>query len=290
MNNKTVLVGCDDTSKLSLILNSLKGTPTNNFISAIRVSDLVNILESITPSLIILSFPNTQSAVYSISDLISTHNTPVICLTHKAMDHPVFMDNNLILFTLPFNYALQQNMLSQHIGSILRLRKIKIKRNLSQSFSGQSDKLLQINHNKNLSRYVLELDQKATALKRIRKNLVSLYPEVDMLVKSKLISIVSSIKSSTGDKKHWDDFKVYFENINPGFVKKLIKKHPSLTLKDIKYCCYLKMNMSNDEIRHILGINKESVRTHKYRLKKKLTLSKDQDLRIYTQTLDSKQA
>jgi len=38
------------------------------------------------------------------------------------------------------------------------------------------------------------------------------------------------------------------------------------------------MNMSNDDIRALLGISQESVRTHKYRLKKKLSLGKDQSL------------
>ena len=59
------------------------------------------------------------------------------------------------------------------------------------------------------------------------------------------------------------------------------KKFPCLTTKDLKYCCYLKMNMSNQDIRHILGINQDSVRMHKYRLKKKMTLSKKVDLRSY---------
>ncbi len=45
--------------------------------------------------------------------------------------------------------------------------------------------------------------------------------------------------------------------------------------------------MSNEDIRFILGINQESVRTHKYRLKKKMVLDKDQDLRMYIQSFAS---
>lgn len=86
---------------------------------------------------------------------------------------------------------------------------------------------------------------------------------------------------SLSDRNRWEDFKLYFENVNPNFLNKLRDNHPDLTLKDVKYCCYVTMNMSNDDITHILGINPESVRTHKYRLKKKLGLSKNQSLRHY---------
>ena len=101
------------------------------------------------------------------------------------------------------------------------------------------------------------------------------------------MSIVNTIKMSRNDRKHWDDFKHYFEDINPSFLKHLSTKFPCLTAKDLKYCCYLKMNMSNEDIRLILGINQESVRTHKYRLKKKMVLAKHQDLRNYLQTFAS---
>ena len=40
-----------------------------------------------------------------------------------------------------------------------------------------------------------------------------------------------------------------------------------------------------NEIRNILGINQESVRTHKYRLKKKMALSKSQDLSHYLKSV-----
>jgi DNA-binding CsgD family transcriptional regulator len=100
-----------------------------------------------------------------------------------------------------------------------------------------------------------------------------------------LLSIVNAIKTSANNTKLWDDFKVYFEKTNPNFLYLLAKKHPQLTTKDLKYCCYLRMNMSNDDIRSLLGINQESVRTHKYRLKKKMQLNKESDLQTYLKAI-----
>jgi len=162
-------------------------------------------------------------------------------------------------------------------------------RNPGDTLADAAIQLNQNNSTKNLSRYVLELDQKIEVLVRIKDRIVDLYPRVEDSIRVELISIVNSIKVSANDNKLWDDFKLYFERTNPNFLFLLAQKHPDLTPKDLKYCCYLKMNMSNDDIRNLLGINQESVRTHKYRLKKKMDLPKDQDLITYLRAVDRKQ-
>ena len=43
--------------------------------------------------------------------------------------------------------------------------------------------------------------------------------------------------------------------------------------------------MSNDDIKNILGINQESVRTHKYRLKRKMSLPNELDLSTYLRSV-----
>ena len=129
------------------------------------------------------------------------------------------------------------------------------------------------------------LNRKKGTLLKVHDRIKDLFPEVNDWTRRELISIVNTIKASIGDEKHWDNFKIYFENISPSFLKRLNKKHPDLTSKDIKYCCYLKMNMSNNEIGHLMGINQESVRTHKYRLKKKMALPKFQDLQVYVKSI-----
>ena len=83
----------------------------------------------------------------------------------------------------------------------------------------------------------------------------------------------------------WNDFKVFYEEADPNFLLALGAKYPFLTPVDLKYCCYLKMNMTNDDIRQVFGISLESVRTHKHRLKKKLALSKDTDLNLFLRTI-----
>ena len=73
-------------------------------------------------------------------------------------------------------------------------------------------------------------------------------------------------------------FKIQFEKIHPNFFKRLADDFPKLTDHDLKYCAYIRLNMSTQDISNLLYIEKKSVEMSKYRIKKKLGLSKDQRL------------
>ncbi|MFT5890099.1 MAG: DNA-binding CsgD family transcriptional regulator, partial [Dokdonia sp.] len=191
------------------------------------------------------------------------------------------------VFTQSYESAIRDHLLRNNVKSILSLTH-KLKRSIAiSSVTHKTPQASFLNQNKNLARYIMELDQKAITLSRIKERIQGLYPDVAHPIRAKLMSIVNTIKVNIKDTKHWEDFKMYFENMNPQFLKDLSRKYPCLTNKDLKYCCYLKMNMSNEDITHVLGINQESVRTHKYRLKKKMTLSKNQDLRLFLRSFSS---
>jgi DNA-binding CsgD family transcriptional regulator len=288
IEEKCIIVGCDD-ANLSAILDSIKNTSLYryNIISVTRHFDLTRITSSINPDLIILCFQNNQSVLKECTALASMR-IPVLCLTRKFENETLCWDNTNIVFTYPIEHIKNQGYLISRVNSIFLLKPAVIK---SATEGTLANAAIQQHHagSKNLSRYVLELDQKIEVLTKVKDRIASLYPKVDNLVRAELTSIVNSIKACANDNKMWDDFKLYFEETNPSFLVLLANKYPSLTPIDLKYCCYLKMNMANDDIRNLLGINQESVRTHKYRLKKKMSLSKDQDLAIFLKSVEKEE-
>jgi len=209
---------------------------------------------------------------------VKKNDIPVICLAGRYESESLSWNSNRSVFCYPLEHICKKEYLSSRINSIFLLKSKPGEATGPHSFA---EAAIQAAGTKDLSRYVLELDQKIEMLMKVKDRVADLYPRVDDPVRTELISIVNSIKLSANDTKLWDDFQMYFEKTNPNFLLLLAKKHPGLTPKDLKYCCYLKMNMANDDIRTLLGINQESVRTHKYRLKKKLVLAKDQDLQSY---------
>ena len=280
---KTIVIGCDQPDTLLIMLERLKSIPNFliNVISTSRISDLLSVTKSLYPALLIFSFRNNQAAINDFNQFVNKPEIPFLCITQK-FDSELYLWNNKNII---FNYAIDNVANTPQFISIIRsiflLKGQSQKISILNSMAHQVMELDQLKTDRNMSRYVLELDQKVEVLLQIKERIKTLCPLVDNPTRIELLSIVNAIKASANDTKLWEDFKLYFEKTNPNFLLSLSEKYSQLTTKDLKYCCYLKMNMSNDDIRNLLGINQESVRTHKYRLKKKMNLDKDLDLNSY---------
>jgi FixJ family two-component response regulator len=64
----------------------------------------------------------------------------------------------------------------------------------------------------------------------------------------------------------------------PEFYNNLTSKYPNLNAGDIKLCAFLKLDFSNKQIAEYEHISVRTVESKKYRLRKKLELSKEIDL------------
>lgn len=283
---KTILIGCDNTMVLTSVLNILSKISDITFstVSVSRAADLNTTINSLNPDLILLCFKRNQPVINDNTFNSSKIDIPILCLTQSYESESLCWSKNCIVFTYPYNQINNADFLLSRIRSIFLLKKTESKPTAT-TFAEAAYQKNDLSYTKKLSHYVMELDQKVEVLKKVKERISFLYPNVDDAIRRELMSIANSIKAVANDKKLWDDFKIYFEQSNPDFLLTLAKKHPSLSSKDLKYCCYIKMNMSNNDITNLLGINQESVRTHKYRLKKKLTLEKEQDIISYLRTV-----
>ncbi|MFB9080027.1 LuxR C-terminal-related transcriptional regulator [Flavobacterium procerum] len=90
--------------------------------------------------------------------------------------------------------------------------------------------------------------------------------------------IKKAIKINEVNKHEWETFETNLNQIHNEFIINLTKKFPNLTPKDIKLCVYLKMNLSSKEIAPLMNISFRGVELHRYRLRKKLNLTQDENL------------
>jgi PAS domain S-box-containing protein len=81
--------------------------------------------------------------------------------------------------------------------------------------------------------------------------------------------------------KDWNMFTATFEEVHPDFFRRLKNAHSSLTLNDIRHCACIKMNLGTKEIARFFNIKAPSVQISRVRLKKKMGLSDNTDLRSY---------
>lgn len=90
--------------------------------------------------------------------------------------------------------------------------------------------------------------------------------------------IKKAIKINEVNKHEWEIFETNLNQIHNEFIINLSKKYPHLTPKDIKLCVYLKMNLSSKEIAPMMNISFRGVELHRYRLRKKLNLTQEDNL------------
>ena len=97
-------------------------------------------------------------------------------------------------------------------------------------------------------------------------------------LKSKIYRL---IKNNLTNKNEWKEFEINLSNSNEFFIKSLHQKFSNLTPKDIKLCIYLKMNLSTKEIAQLMNISQRGVEIHRYRIRKKLNLNKEDVLATF---------
>ena len=148
-------------------------------------------------------------------------------------------------------------------------------------------------------KYKVELDYKSrelisTTMHIVQKNRLKKVIRND-LESMKLVSkdnecivqgIIKEIDQSALIDKDWEEFVKHFKDVHPDFFDQLIKKHPDLTSKEIRYCAYSRLNLSLKEIAAVLNITSRGVEKARSRIRAKFDLPKDIDLNIYLQTFD----
>ncbi len=85
----------------------------------------------------------------------------------------------------------------------------------------------------------------------------------------------------------WKDFEMRFEQVYEVFYRRLQVMHPELTPGERKLCALLRLNISSKDIAAITFQNPQSVDMARYRLRKKLNLTGEENLVDYLTKIDS---
>ena len=94
----------------------------------------------------------------------------------------------------------------------------------------------------------------------------------------KMKHILNKINRAIKNKDEWQVFETNFNELHEDFFKDVLESYPNLTNKDLKLCSYLKMNLTSKEIAPLMGISVRGVEVHRYRLRKKMSLDKKENL------------
>jgi DNA-binding NarL/FixJ family response regulator len=107
--------------------------------------------------------------------------------------------------------------------------------------------------------------------------------QISNVAKNKLLRIIDQ---TTNEEDEWVHFQQQFERIEPSFLRSILNKFPELTPIELKLLSLMRMNLDSKEIARILRISPESTRTAKYRLRKRLELSKEKSLEQFINCIE----
>mgnify|MGYP001141444884 CR=1 FL=1 len=132
--------------------------------------------------------------------------------------------------------------------------------------------------NKELTTYALHIIQKNNILTELKESIQEAVDDMSADESKRLNKLIHLINYSFNLDRDWKDFKIAFEQVHEGFFEKLQKHYPNISPSEIRLCALLRLNFASKEIAAIMGISPDSVKVARYRLRKKLELSRNDSL------------
>ncbi|MBK7174101.1 MAG: tetratricopeptide repeat protein [Bacteroidales bacterium] len=120
---------------------------------------------------------------------------------------------------------------------------------------------------KELVSIALGIEQKNELLDLISKRIQESYQKGTDL--ASLNQIVGSIKAQLTESEDADLFNQRFTNLHQDFFTKLQDAHPELSKTELKFCAYLRIQLSGNQIASIMNVTTEAIRKTRYRIRKK---------------------
>lgn len=135
--------------------------------------------------------------------------------------------------------------------------------------------------NNELMSKAVQMAHKNELLIGIKDDLETIKTANEMERLKSLKGLSRTLESEIENKENWDQFLLYFNQTHQDFIHQLQSKHPNLTQNDLRMCALTRLNMSNRDMATLLNISITGIEKSRYRLKKRLDLTVDDDLSRY---------
>jgi len=101
---------------------------------------------------------------------------------------------------------------------------------------------------------------------------------LDESTKIQFTKLNKSIIKEVNADKSWNELEKHIKNVHFDFLKRLKEKYPTISPRELDLSTYLLLNMSTKEIAVLMNISIGGVELARFRLRKKLGLSKKENL------------
>lgn len=139
---------------------------------------------------------------------------------------------------------------------------------------------------KELANYTMLLVKKHELLSEMSEDLKNLKDAVSNdRARQAVRELQRKINQNLQSEEHLKVFEANFERVHSEFFSQLRSSFPDLTQKELQLCAFVKMNLTNKEIASILNLSVRGIETARYRLRKRLGISHEQDMTDFLEKL-----
>jgi len=130
-----------------------------------------------------------------------------------------------------------------------------------------------------LDDYIKNMVEKNTLLEQFKIELEDLKSVKDKEIDEKRLEYLEHLNTTAIlTDEDWTKFKQLFEHVHKDFLKKLREKLPDLTQAEVRFICLTKLELGTKQMAGILGVSDTTIKQMRYRLRKKMELSGEDDL------------
>jgi len=130
-----------------------------------------------------------------------------------------------------------------------------------------------------LASTAMHVVQKNETLEKVKERLQALQKlNKDKNLSEEIRRTINMLQQDELINDGWEQFMLHFNQLHGDFYNRLKSEIPALTPKDLKLCTYLRMNLSTKEIASLLNVTVRGVEASRYRIRKKIQLSKEENL------------
>lgn len=236
----------------------------------------------------------TDTAMMFEKKLNNHADWQLLTSTEKRIEGLEYQEDINLLAAQKKNEQLQKVILFIVLGSLLIISVLVIKR---QKLKQQKERQLAQEKEANLRLKEEQARQELEAARQQLDDFISRMNEKNNMIEqmtARLITIRGNVPGSDADninqqleqlsnttlltQDDWKDFRQRFEKVYPGFFTDLSIAVPDITPAEERMMALLKLKISYRQMASMLGISPESVRTAKYRLRKKLAATGQSEL------------
>ena len=124
----------------------------------------------------------------------------------------------------------------------------------------------------------LRMQQKGELLKKLKDDMAELEEQLPGLPLSLRQKVEKTYRDVLNLDEDWRLFDIYLGDMHKGFYDVLKKQCPELTDNDLRMCSLVRMRFSNKEISQLLFVSLDTVKSQRYRIRKKLGLNREENL------------